>query len=80
MNDADHAKRMFVFRLAEAWVLLTGKKPGKSQYGPFARFVNAAADDAGLDEESFFDAIVWAVDQLQLSVGIKERGSGWGRS
>ena len=80
LNDADHAKRMFVFRLAEAWVFLTGKKPGKSRNGPFARFVNAAADDAGLDDEPFDAAIVWAANVLsreQNIPGIAARGPGW---
>jgi hypothetical protein len=45
----DFGKRAFVYPLAEAWIFLTGKRPGRSFHlrNPFLRFVKAAWADAG---------------------------------
>ena len=48
-NEREHDKHAFAFRLAEAWIYLTGKLPGLgSERNPFLRFVEAAARDAGI--------------------------------
>ena len=69
INDPDYGKRAFVYRLAEGWIFLTGKKPGKGRLpekNPFLRFVIAAANDAGgfEDVEDFFSALTWALSIL----------------
>ena len=69
INDPDYGKRAFVYRLAEGWVFLTGKKPGKGRYphgNPFLRFVDAAANDAGgfEDVEDFYSALRWTLKIL----------------
>jgi hypothetical protein len=69
INDPDYGKRAFVYRLAEGWIFLTGKKPGKGRLpekNPFLRFVIAAANDAGgfEDVEDFFSALTWALSTL----------------
>lgn len=69
INDADHGKRAFVYRLAEAWIFLTGKKPGKGRdasHNPFLTFVEAAANDAGGFEEDFYRALEGALKTLTL--------------
>jgi hypothetical protein len=61
-NEPDYAKRAFVYRLAEAWIFLTGKKPGGGRdplNNPFLRFVGAAAEDAGIfgAAEDFYSSL-----------------------
>lgn len=53
-NIGDPAKRIFVFRLAQGWIFLTGKRPGRTflvERNPFLRFVGAAWRDAGFDDD-----------------------------
>ena len=80
-NEPDHRKRAFVYQLAEAWIFLTGKRPGRGRYqgtNPFLRFVNAAANDSGRfdnkDEEDFFSALKWALETLDRFERIDEKG------
>jgi hypothetical protein len=60
-NEGDLGKRAFVFSLAEGWIFLTGRKPGRnfdSSRNPFLRFVEAAWTDAGFGgEENFSRAL-----------------------
>jgi hypothetical protein len=60
-NEGDLGKRAFVYSLAEGWIFLTGKKPGRNFYAtrnPFLRFVKAAWTDAGFgDHENFSRAL-----------------------
>jgi hypothetical protein len=70
-NEPDYAKRAFVYRLAEAWIFLTGKKPSAGRYplnNPFLRFVDAAAEDAGTFEaaEDFYSSLRSALEELNL--------------
>jgi hypothetical protein len=68
-NEGDVGKRAFVYRLAEGWIFLTGKPPGRnynSRRNPFLRFVEAAWEDAGLfSEEDFSRALDAALRQLK---------------
>jgi hypothetical protein len=54
-NEGDLGKRAFVYSLAEGWIFLTGRRPGRnSTRNPFLRFVKAAWTDAGFgDHENF---------------------------
>jgi hypothetical protein len=67
-NEGDVGKRAFVYRLAEGWIFLTGKRPGRSynsSRNPFLRFVEAAWKDAGLcSEQDFSRALDAALRQL----------------
>lgn len=69
IKDADYGKRVFVLRLAEAWIYLTGNLPGKgrtAEKNPFLRFVGAALSDVGdEDEEDSFRALEWALEHLK---------------
>jgi hypothetical protein len=60
-NEGDLGKRAFVYVLAEGWIFLTGKRPGRNFYAtrnPFLRFVKAAWTDAGFgDHENFSRAL-----------------------
>jgi hypothetical protein len=61
-NEGDVGKQTFVYRLAEGWIFLTGKPPGRnfdSSRNPFLRFVIAAWTDAGFGnaEEDFSRAL-----------------------
>ena len=60
-NEGDLGKRVFVYSLAEGWIFLTGRKPGRnfvSTRNPFLRFVKAAWTDAGFrDHENFSRAL-----------------------
>jgi hypothetical protein len=58
-----------VYPLAEGWIFLTGKRPGKGKgpnKNPFLRFVDAAADDSGefKDVEDFYLGLREALKQL----------------
>jgi hypothetical protein len=65
-NEREHDKHVFVYRLAEAWIYLTGKLPGGGRdRNPFLRFVEAAGIDAGIDEEDFYSATKQAIDTLR---------------
>jgi hypothetical protein len=65
-NEREHDKHAFVYRLAEAWIYLTGKLPGSGRdRNPFLRFVEAAGIDAGIDDEDFFSATKQAIDILR---------------
>jgi hypothetical protein len=69
-NEPDYAKRAFVYRLAEGWIFLTGKRPGGGRdtaSNPFLRFVDAAALDAGEFEaaEDFYSALKWVLEELK---------------
>jgi hypothetical protein len=65
-NEREHDKHAFVFRLAEAWVYLTGSVPGLgTERNPFLRFVEAAARDAGIGEQNFWSAAKTAVATLK---------------
>jgi hypothetical protein len=67
-NEPDLAKRAFVYRLAEGWIFLTGRRPGRSYNPtrkPFLRFVEAAWKDAGFhSEENFSRALDATLKQL----------------
>jgi hypothetical protein len=92
-NYPDYQKRAFVYRLAEAWIFLTGEKPGKGRdasHNPFLKFVEVAADDARpfKNTEDFYSALKWALQTLnmhesfdretQQSIsGIAARGPAW---
>ena len=68
IKDCDYGKQAFVYRLAEGWIFLTGKKPGKgrtAEQNPFLRFVDAALTDAGCEDvEDAFRALDWALKRL----------------
>jgi hypothetical protein len=65
-NEREHDKHAFVYRLAEAWIYLTGKLPGSGRdRNPFLRFVEAAGIDAGIDDEDFYSATKQAIDILR---------------
>ena len=65
-NQREHDKHAFTFRLAEAWVFLTGKLPGLgTERNPFLRFVEAAARDAGIRKADFRSATKAAVEALK---------------
>jgi hypothetical protein len=88
INGPDYGKRDFVYRLVEAWIFLTGEKPGmgsNATNNPFLRFVEAAARDAGIEDENFFRALESALEKLNryhVEVGqscqsIAARGPAW---
>jgi hypothetical protein len=69
-HEGDPAKRAFVYRLAEGWIFLTGKRPGRNfdpSRNPFLRFVIAAWTDAGFDSdgEDFSSALDSTLKMLQ---------------
>jgi hypothetical protein len=68
IKDPDYGKLAFVYRLAEAWISLTGKKPGRGrlpEHNPFLRFVESAATDAGRPPaEDWYRALISALDIL----------------
>lgn len=58
-------KAAFVLSLAESWIWLTGRIPGKgAEDNPFLDFVAAAWKDAGEDNEDFIHAMRHSVQQL----------------
>jgi hypothetical protein len=77
-HEGNLEKRAFVYRLAEGYIFLTGKPPGRGRYpecNPFLRFVNAAADDSGKfkdeNDQDFFSALKSArktLDGLERSL------------
>ncbi len=65
-NEREHDKHAFIYRLAEAWIYLTGKPPGKGRdRNPFLRFVDAAATDADVEETDFYSAMKHAIETLE---------------
>jgi hypothetical protein len=74
IKDDKYGKQMFVYRLAEGWIFLTGKKPGRGRdptHNPFLRFVNSAASDAEFsDVEDFYRALIWALKMLDWYEGM----------
>jgi hypothetical protein len=73
-NEGDMGKRAFVYRLAEGWIFLTGKRPGRNfdpSRNPFLRFVIAAWTDAGFgnSEEDFSHALDGTLKCLALCDG-----------
>jgi len=76
-NEGDMDKRAFVYRLAEGWIFLTGKRPGRSynsRRNPFLRFVEAAWTDAGLcSEQDFSRALDAALRQLAAYEGLSDQ-------
>lgn len=65
-NEREHDKSAFVYRLAEAWIYLTGKPPGKGRdRNPFLRFVDVAARDADIEETDFYSAMKHAIGILE---------------
>jgi hypothetical protein len=83
-NEPDLGKRAFVYRLAEGWIFLTGRRPGRSfdpTRNPFLRFVEAAWKDAGFhSEEDFSRALDAALRQLrilQAISGLARHGPVW---
>ena len=83
-NEGDLGKRSFVYRLAEAWIFLTGKRPGRSyisRRNPFLRFVEAAWKDAGFHTEQDFsralDATLKGLAIRQTISGLAQRGPVW---
>jgi hypothetical protein len=78
-NEGDLGKRAFVFSLAEGWIFLTGRKPGRNfdpTRNPFLRFVKAAWTDAGFgDHENFSRALESTLTGLANNlVSTKPRG------
>jgi hypothetical protein len=78
-NEPDLAKRAFVYRLAEGWIFLTGKKPGGGRdtaSNPFLRFVDAAACDAGEFKagEDFYSSLTWVLKELARREAFDEKG------
>ena len=74
-NEGDVGKRHFVYRLAEGWIFLTGKRPGRNfdpSRNPFLRFVIAAWTDAGFGnaEEDFSRALDGTLKSLALCDGL----------
>jgi hypothetical protein len=72
-NEGDPGKRAFVFSLAQGWIFLTGRKPGRSfdsKRNPFLRFVKAAWTDAGLcGDEDFSRALDNTLARLAVNEG-----------
>jgi hypothetical protein len=72
-NEGDPGKRVFVYSLAEGWIFLTGKKPGRNfdpTRNPFLRFVKAAWTDAGFcGDENFSRALETTLAGLVLKEG-----------
>ena len=64
--EVEHDKHGFVFRLAEAWLYLTGRLPGLGkERNPFLRFVEAAAVDANVQSNGFYDGMKAAIQHLK---------------
>jgi len=64
--EVEHDKHGFVFRLAEAWLYLTGRLPGLGkERNPFLRFVEAAAVDANVPSNGFYDGMKAAIQHLE---------------
>ncbi|KQM34606.1 hypothetical protein ASF03_21395 [Rhizobium sp. Leaf68] len=62
-------KAAFVLSLAESWIWLTGRIPGKGTQedkNPFIDFLAAAWKDAGEEEEDFIHPTRQAVDELSI--------------
>ena len=72
VNDRDYGKVAFVYRLAEGWIFLTGKKPGGGRAeasNPFLRFVYVAAGATNgrfKDAKDFYSALTWVLKELKL--------------
>lgn len=88
-NEGEVGKRAFVYRLAEGWIFLTGKRPGRSyDRNPFLRFVEAAWKDAGFHTETDFsralDATLKRLDEYsragqsrQTILSLAQQGPVW---
>jgi hypothetical protein len=87
-NEGNLGKRSFVYRLAEGWIFLTGKRPGRSYISsrnPFLRFVEAAWKDAGFHTETDFsralDATLKRLDEYwqsrQTILSLARQGPVW---
>ena len=90
-NEGNLGKRSFVYRLAEGWIFLTGKRPGRSYISsrnPFLRFVEAAWKDAGFQSETDFsralDASLKRLDEYsragqsrQTILSLAQQGPVW---
>ena len=90
-NEGNLGKRSFVYRLAEGWIFLTGKRPGRSYISsrnPFLRFVEAAWKDAGFHTETDFsralDASLKRLDEYsragqsrQTILSLAQQGPVW---
>src|SRR6516225_8123441 len=64
--EVEHDKHGFVFRLAEAWLYLTGRLPGLGkERNPFLRFVEAAAVDANVPSNGFYHGMKAAIQHLE---------------
>jgi hypothetical protein len=85
-SSQDHQKRAFVRILAEGWVFLTGKMPGKNldpSKNPFLRVVEAAWIDwhqrKDSDAAAFGEALnaaISSIDEAQLN-WLRAAGPGW---
>ena len=85
-SPQDHQKRGFVRILAEGWVFLTGKMPGKNRdpsKNPFLRVVEAAWIDwhqeDSSDTEAFGDAlraVISSIDEARLNK-LRSDGPEW---
>jgi hypothetical protein len=82
----DHQKRAFVRILAEGWVFLTGKMPGKNRdpsKNPFLRVVEAAWTDWHHQENSsdaFGEALDAAISSIEPQFkGLRAMGPRWVR-
>jgi hypothetical protein len=80
IKDPDYEKLSFVYRLAEAWIFLTGKKPGRGrvpEHNPFLRFLECAATDAGgPPAEEWYRALISALDTLEHYERFDPKGVG----
>ena len=84
-NPGDLGKRAFVYRLAEGWIFLTGKKPGRHfdpNRNPFLNFVLAATAShrEKADELNFSRALDHALRRLRhknLVSSLARRGPVW---
>jgi hypothetical protein len=77
INDRDYGKIAFVYRLAESWIFLTGKRPGGGKaINPFLRFVDEAAATSGRFKklEDFYSAMTWALKELKLREAFDPKG------
>jgi hypothetical protein len=74
-NEREQDKHAFTLRLAEAWIYLTGKLPGLgTERNPFLRFVEAAAQDAGIWGVDFRSATMAAVKTLKGGESLAKKG------
>ena len=94
INDrrADYGKQYFVLRIVEAWIWLTGKRPGLGnlpEKNPCLRLIQMALLDSGMDTEDFEksplralqEALKW-LDQMmpetaQTIASIAKHGPVW---